>query len=256
LAASDVTFASIPDALKDVPMFSELRDSDLVRLAGLLHRRRYRKNEVIVLQGKRVTSLSLVAAGRVKLVVTGEDGNEVILSTRGPVDFFGELSLFDDHPLEASAIAMEDSELLVLSREDFHRSLRELPEIAVGLLRALCHRLRQADSRISALTLLDVPQRVAHVLLELADDNDGTLITQPVTHRFLAQLVGTSRETVSRTMSQLAEDGVIAVTRENVAVPERRHPAPAAGAVVQVKRRAIRIQNRARLEAAAGKTLG
>jgi len=239
-------------------MFAELRDGDIDRIAPLLHRRRHRKGGLILLQGDKASGLYVIAAGRVKLVVTAEDGRDLVLSTRGTGDFFGELSLFDDRPLGMSVIAMEDVEVLLLLKEDFHRTLRELPEIAIGLLRTLCNRLRQADMRISAAALLDVPQRVAHVLLELADEHDGTQIPQPLTHQFISQLVGASRESVSRTMSQLTQDGLISTTRETATIVERRQGAPGASATtstVELTRKAIRIIDRAGLERAAGRTM-
>jgi CRP-like cAMP-binding protein len=240
-------------ALQDVPMFSQLREMDLARLAGLVLRKRARKNEVLLLRGDTVTTLHIIASGQVKLVATGEDGREVILSTRGIGDFFGELSLFDNEPLNATVIATEDTDLLLLRREEFYRFLKESPDIAIGLLRTFTGRLRRAETRISTLALLGVPQRVAHVLLDLADEHDGALIAQPVTHRFLAQLVGTSRETVSRVMSQLSDEGVITVTRETLALPDRRAGVASPAATVSVQRRAIRIMNRPALEAAAGR---
>jgi CRP-like cAMP-binding protein len=179
----------------------------------------------------------------------------LVLSTRGGGDFFGELSLFDDRPLGMSVVAMEDVEIQLLLKEDFHRQLRAMPEIAIGLLRSLCSRLRQADMRISAAALLDVPQRVAHVLLELADEHDGTLIPQPLTHQFISQLVGASRESVSRTMSQLAQDGLISTARDTATIADRRQgeaSAPVA-TTVEVKRKAIRITDRPGLERAAGR---
>lgn len=250
-----MTTSSASDALKGVPMFAELRDGDVERIAPLLHRRRHRKNGLILLQGDKAAGLYVISAGRVKLVVTGEDGTDLVLSTRGAGDFFGELSLFDDRPLGMNIIAMEDVEVLLLLKGDFHRKLQELPEIAIGLLRTLCNRLHQADMRISTAALLDVPQRVAHVLLELADEHDGVLIPQPVTHQFIAQLVGASRESVSRTMSQLTQDGLISTTRETATISERRQgePEDPAPSTVEVKRKAIRIIDREGLDRAAGR---
>jgi CRP-like cAMP-binding protein len=239
------------DALAAVPMFGLLRDTDLARLATLVVRKRARKNEVLLLRDDPVAALYIIASGRVKLVATGEDGKEVVLSTRGPGEFFGDLSLFDDDPVEATVIAMDPVELLLLRRTDLFRCLQDWPDVGIGLLRTLSRRLRQAESRITTLALLDVPQRVARTLLDLADQHDGAVIPSPVTHRFLAQVVGTSRETVSRVMSHLADDGVVAVTREMLAVPDRRSSGNA-GTTVELSRRAIRIMDRARLESAAG----
>ena len=250
-----MTTSSASDALKGVPMFAELRDGDVERIAPLLHRRRHRRNGLILLQGDQAAGLYVISAGRVKLVVTGEDGTDLVLSTRGAGDFFGELSLFDDRPLGMNIIAMEDVEVLLLLKGDFPRKLHELPEIAIGLLRTMCNRLHQADMRISTAALLDVPQRVAHVLLELADEHDGVLIPQPVTHQFIAQLVGASRESVSRTMSQLTQDGLISTTRETATISERRQgePEDPAPSTVEVKRKAIRIIDREGLDRAAGR---
>ncbi len=254
-AASDMTSDPNAAALKSVPMFAELREDDLARIASLLHRRRHRKGAMIHLQGDRLAALCLIGAGRVKLVVTGEDGKDLVLSTRGVGDFFGEQSLFDSQPLGMSIIAMEDVELLLLPQGDFHRMLRELPDIAFGLLRILLHRLRQADMRLSAVALLDVPQRVAHILLELADENDGRVITEPVTHQFLSELVGATRESVSRSMSQLTQQGVISTGRETAVISERRQAASGNSepSTLEVGRRIIRIEDRAALERAAGR---
>lgn len=236
--------------LRDVPLFSQLRDDDLARLAKLAHTRDYSKNAVVLLEGDRVESLYVVLDGHVKLVVTGDDGREVIISTRGPGDFFGEMSLLDDLPQSTHAIAMEDSRLMVLKRDDFYAFLDEIPQITFGLLRAFCRRLRKADKRISSLTMQEVPQRVAHLLLELADENDGVRIPQQLTHQLMAQMVGSTRETVSRAMRDLTAKGVVEIAREVVRLPERRHHS-AGTALTQAVRRVIVIRDRAALEQAA-----
>ncbi|MFQ6047184.1 MAG: Crp/Fnr family transcriptional regulator [Gemmatimonadales bacterium] len=240
----------IDEVLRDVPLFSQLRDDDLTRLAKMAHTREYARNAVVLLQGDRVEALYVVLDGHVKLVVTGDDGREVIISTRGPGDFFGEMSLLDDLPQSTHAIAMEDSQLLVLQRNDFHTFLDRIPQITFGLLRAFCRRLRKADKRISSLTMQEVPQRVAHLLLELADENDGVRIPQQLTHQVMAQMVGSTRETVSRTMRELTSKGVVEVTREAVQLPERRR-LPTGTAFTQATRRVIVVRNRAALEEAA-----
>jgi CRP/FNR family cyclic AMP-dependent transcriptional regulator len=116
---------------------------------------------------------------------------------------------------------MEDAQLLVLRREDFQRALEEYPRIALGLLRALSRRLRRADDKIGALVLLDVLGRVARVLLELSEESGGDLITKRVTHHTLAQMIGSSRETVSRTIRELADRGLIEVSRKGIRIADR-----------------------------------
>jgi CRP/FNR family cyclic AMP-dependent transcriptional regulator len=112
--------------------------------------------------------------------------------------------------------------LLVLRREDFHRALEETPRIALGLLRALSQRLRRADDKIGALVLLDVFGRVARVLLELSEEADDGLIARRVTHHMIAQMIGSTRETVSRTMRALAERGLIEVTGKGIRITDPR----------------------------------
>ena len=130
--------------------------------------------------------------------------------------------------------------------------------VAFGLLRAFCKRLRQADNKISSLVLQDVPARVAGLLLDMADQNDGVHISQQLTHHLIAQMVGSSRETVSRAMGDLMNQGLVAVTRQTASIPNRRKAARAgrgAGGqeMVEVSRRTITISNRGGLEVAAGR---
>lgn len=249
---------SLASTLSQVPMFSQLREGDLDRLSQAARERGYPKNSVILFQNDPGDALYVVLTGQVKVVLTAEDGREVILSVRGQGDFFGEMALIDEEPRSAHVIAMEDARLLVLRREDFLRCLHEMPEIATGLLRSLCKRLRQADSKIGSLVLLDVPGRVARLLLEMADENDGTTVAQRLTHHMIAQMIGSSRETVSRTMRDLTSSGHIEVARRTLTIPNRRDPTDDSDSVqtemVEVSRRSIVILNRKALEVAAGIT--
>ncbi len=215
--------------LKSIPLFSHLRDEDLARIGDFARDRTYPKNSVILFEEDPGDALYVVMAGQVKVVLIGEDGREVILSTPGPGDFFGEMALIDDQPRSAHVIAMEDAHLLVLRREDFHQCLSAMPGIAIGLLRAMCKRLRQADNKIGGLVLLDVPGRVARLLLEMADENDGETITKRVTHHLIAQMIGSSRETVSRTMRSLVEQDLIEVSRARIFLRNRESLEIAAG---------------------------
>jgi len=183
-------------------------------------------------------------------VIGAEDGREVILSIRGEGEFFGEMSLIDDEPRSAHVIAMESSKLLVLRRDDFNRCLKEIPEIATGLLRALCKRLRQADSMIGSLVLLDVPGRVARLLIEMADRHDGVNIRQRLTHHMIAQMIGSSRETVSRTMRDFVAQDLIEIARKTLTIPNRRGAARDGDGndMVTVQRRIIVLKDREALE--------
>ncbi len=118
------------NTLRNIPLFAHLRDADIDRIQGFARQRSYPKNSVIVFEEDPGDSLYVVLKGQVKVVLIGEDGREVILSTPSNGDFFGEMSLIDDQPRSAHVIAMEDSQLLVLRREDFHQCLTAMPGIA------------------------------------------------------------------------------------------------------------------------------
>lgn len=220
---------SVADTLRAIPLFEHLTDDELARMAEVTRQRKYPKGSVILFEDDPGDALYVVVAGQVKVVLIGEDGREVILATLADSDFFGEMSLIDDQPRSAHVIAMEPSNLLVLRRDDFQRCLEETPRIAVGLLRALTKRLRLADSKIGGLVLLDVTGRVARLLLELADENDGVVIDRKLTHHQIAQMIGSSRETVSRTMRSLAEQELVEMRGKRIAVRNREAMEVAAG---------------------------
>ena len=220
---------SVAQFLRRVPLFSHLSDQELADLTAVTRDRKYPKNSVIVFEDDPGDALYVVESGQVKVVLIGEDGREVILSVLTEGDFFGEMALIDDEPRSAHVIAMKPSNLLVLRREDFERRLQENPRIALGLLRALSQRLRRADEKIGSLVLLDVSGRVAQLLLQLADQSDGRRITQRLTHHTIAQMIGSSRETVSRTMRSLVDGGVIEVSRRSITILDRATLESAAG---------------------------
>lgn len=204
------------DVLRGIPMFQHLAPEDLAGLAGLLRERRFPKGAIIVTQGDPGDALFLIGEGQVKVAVFAEDGREVILSVLAAGGFFGEMALLDDQPRSAHVIAMSDSALLQLRRDDFRTRLRASPELGIALLRELSRRLRRADETIAGMALLDVNGRIANLLLEFAREEDGVRITRKLTHATIGQMVGASRETVSRAMRQLAIQGVITVNRREI----------------------------------------
>lgn len=220
---------SVAATLQRVPLFSQLTPVDLQRVVAVAREKSYPKNSVILFEDDPGDALYVVARGQVKVVLIGDDGREVILSVLGEGEFFGEMSLLDDEPRSAHVIAMEESDLLVLRREDFEGILTQSPKIALALLRELTRRLRRADEKVGALVLLDVTGRVARLLLELADDTEDDRITRRLTHHTIAQMVGSSRETVSRTMRDFVSKGHIAVNRREIQIRDRAALAAAAG---------------------------
>jgi CRP-like cAMP-binding protein len=209
------------EILRRVPLFESLSEPDLQSFAELVRERSYPKGSVIVFEDDPGDALYVVAAGQVKVVLVAEDGREVILSVLGPGNFFGEMAILDEGPRSAHVIAMEESNLLILRRDDFYGRLRAMPEVAISLLKEISRRLRRADEKIGSLVLLDVNGRLAHLLLRLADEEQGDRITRRLTHHTIAQMIGSSRETVSRAMRVLVERSVIEVTRSDILLRDR-----------------------------------
>jgi CRP-like cAMP-binding protein len=181
---------------------------ELERLAAGARRRPYPKGAVLFVEGDPGTSLYVVEAGRVRIVLTTPQGKELLFAVRGPGEFFGDMALLDGAPRSADAIAAEDCRLLFLSREDFVRFIEAQPGAALRLLAVLSRRLRRGMRQQQDATLLDVAARVSSALLQLADEEgqpapagDGpwaVVVAAPLTQAELAALVGVTRESVNK----------------------------------------------------------
>jgi len=209
------------ELLRTVPIFSELAEGDLDKLTGLATRKRYPKDGVVFFENEAGDTLFMIAQGRIKVTILGDDGREIILSVLGQGEFFGEMALLDNEPRSATTIAAEDSELLSLSRAEFEGVLSHNPGIMGGLIKVLTSRLRHANHQISTLALLDVYGRVARVIVELGREEgkrlkDGRITFQRPTHQEIANRIGTTRETVTRMLKDLQRQNLIKVTGKEI----------------------------------------
>jgi CRP-like cAMP-binding protein len=207
--------------LGTVPLFKGLDALELQRFADLTRERSYPRGSVILFEDDPGDALFIVRVGRVKVVLVGEDGREVILGVLGVGEHFGELALIDDQPRSAHVIATEDSSLLVLRRDDFRRRVEETPSVAWALMQELSRRLRKADDKIGGLVLLDVPGRIARLLLDTAAADGSETLEKPLTHQTIADMIGASRETVSRAMKAFQDSGWISVERRRIRIVNR-----------------------------------
>jgi CRP-like cAMP-binding protein len=214
------------ELLRTVPIFSELTDTDITSLSRLTNRRRYPKDTVVFFENEEGDFFFTIVEGRIKVTILGDDGREIILSVLGPGDFFGEMALLDNEPRSATAIAVEESELLSLHRTDFQSVLTDNRSITAALIKILTARLRRANHQISTLALLDVYGRVARVIVDMARDEgkrlkDGRIAFRRATHQEIANRIGTTRETVTRMLKDLERQGLIHVEgREIVVQPD------------------------------------
>ena len=211
------------EVLRTVPIFSELSDDDITSLAHLASRKRYPKDTVVFFENEEGDFFFTILEGRIKVTILGDDGREVILSMLGPGDFFGEMALLDNEPRSATAIAVEESELLSLHRNDFQSVLNDNRSITTALIRVLSARLRRANHQISTLALLDVYGRVARVIVDMAREEgkrlrDGRIAFRRATHQEIANRIGTTRETVTRMLKDLERQGLIHVEGKEIVV--------------------------------------
>ena len=194
--------------LRQIPLFSSLKNEELDAIYELSFTKNCPKDTVILLENEEGDTLFIIINGKVKVTTFSEKGKEVIFSILNEGDFFGDMSLLDGKPRSATVISMEDSKLRLIRRHDFNNLIEKHPRIALRLLEELTLRLRKADERIESLAFLDVTGRVAGILLQLAEENGektdkGLLIRSRPTHQELANMVGTTRETVTRILKQL-----------------------------------------------------
>ena len=212
------------DLIRRVPLFSSLTPAQAEAIADAVVKRRFKRGECIVEQGKKSNCLAIVLTGRARVVTTDSRGREVILATMNPGDYVGEMSLIDNQPHSATVRCEVQTDALILGRAEFARCLPENSSMAYAVMKGLVQRLRHADRKIESLALMDVYGRVARALLEFAQpDKDGQLVIKDrVSRQDVAKMIGASREMVSRVMKDLEERGVIE-TLENgsVVIKER-----------------------------------
>ena len=213
------------DLIRRVPLFAMLTPAQAESLAGAVGKRRFKRGEYIVEQGKKCESLFIILAGRARVVVTDRRDREVILATLHPGDYLGEMSLIDQEPHSATVEAEVQTDALVLGGDDFNRCLLENNSTMTAVLRGLVQRLRSADRKIESLALMNVYGRVANVLLESVQPNADNIriIRDKISRQDIAKMVGASREMVSRVMKDFEEQGFIETRQDgSLLVKERR----------------------------------
>jgi CRP-like cAMP-binding protein len=212
------------DLIRRVPLFSLLTDDQARAISDGVVKRRYRRGELIVEQGKMSNALFILLTGRARVLTSDDRGREVILAVLKSGDYVGEMSLIDNQPHSASVRCELQSDILILGQAEFARCLPENSTLSYAIMRGLVSRLRSADRQIESLALLDVYGRVARTLLDMAENVNGQKVVQSkVSRQDMAKIVGASREMVSRVMKDLEERGVIE-TLESGAVVLKNHP--------------------------------
>lgn len=211
------------DSIRRCALFAHTGEDALVAIASLMRRRRFRRNEVIFHQGDIGDSLQVVASGGVKIILPSAEGEEAIIASLKPGDFFGELALLDSSPRSTTATALEATETLALPREQFLRLIEEDPRLVRALLHALAEELRRLTGHVEELHFLDLAGRLSMRLVRLARDQDqgaaGRVeLNWPFTQSDLAAMIGGTRQSVNKLLSGLVDDGLLGIERDTLVI--------------------------------------
>lgn len=212
--------------LRGFTLFRDLTDEEVERLATTLHRRQVPAGTLLITAEQRGEALYFIARGSIRIFLDEANGSQVTVALLGPGDSVGEMSLLDEGVRSAHAMTIEDSELLWMDRKAFLDAVRHVPLLAHNLLRELSQRLRLANLQIRSLVTLTVPQRLARQILLFADrygreETGGTRVLLPLHQNDLAELIGTSRESVNRALAQLRREGVLRGDGPGIVVANR-----------------------------------
>ena len=200
--------------LKNVPLFASLKPTDLDNLARITKVNKYKKGDSIFHQADPGSTLYIIASGQVKITVISPEGDEIILAILTDGDFFGELSLLDQHPRSANVVTMMDTQAIVLHQHDLLNFLSTHPELAIDIMAELSRRLREANTALEDAVFLNLPTRLAKRLLELGQKHGvktdrGIELGLHLTQQDLADMVGASRVAVNKQLKMFKIKGLI-----------------------------------------------
>ncbi len=200
--------------LKHIRLFDGITPSEMQEMEKITRMEEVKKRQPLYLPGDPSSNVYLLKQGRVKIANTAPSGKEVTFDILEPGEVFGELEVLEDAPRSTSAEALDDTLICVIPRKDFDQYLAMHPNVMVKLTKLIGLRLRKIQSRVEDLVFRDVPARLAHLLLELSKtdgvaDKQGIRLKAKLTHQEMANLIGCSRETVSTTLGQFRDDGLI-----------------------------------------------
>ena len=213
------------DFLSSVTIFSDLSDSELDNIKTLCQTRKYPKNSMIILEEEMGDVVFIVMSGTVKITRVNDEGKEVILAMLGSGEVFGEMAILDGESRSANALAQENCEVITINREEFLNIIKTNNKVALNLMTEFAVRLRKSDQQIEALSLDDAEHRIGVSILNLAEEmgviRKGTVTVENLPYQQdIANMAGTSRETVSRVMKIFEDRGLITKTGHKLSIPD------------------------------------
>ena len=208
--------------LKKIPLFATLDDNGMNYLKDVAVKRSFPKNTILFSKGDESDALYLLYKGTVKAIINDETGKEIVLSTIGPGEYFGEISFLDGEARSATVVTREPVQVLIVYKNDFKKILFSNPDIVFRLLKELLKKLRRSTEQIESLAFMDVYRRIANLLLQLAEPQGAKwVIEEKLTHQEISNRVGSSREMVSRIMKQLLLGGYISIDRKKIIIHKK-----------------------------------
>lgn len=218
---------SYTEFIKKLPIFMDLSPEEAESVGQLTIVRKYRKNMIIFMEGEPGEALYFLLSGKVKISKLTEDGREQILHILQAGDIFAEVVLIDRGPYPATAEVIEEAQVGMLRNDDVENLIRTNPDIALKILKVMSKRLRQAQIQVRDLALRDTYGRLASMLLILAKDHgspndNGVKIDLSLSRQELANLIGTSRETVTRILSDFKRSKVIDIDKQEIVIIDEK----------------------------------
>lgn len=211
------------DLLKHIPIFSQLNQESLEKIASITIERRYRKGTIIFMEGDKGEALFFIKNGKVKISKISNDGRELIFNIYGEGDVFAEVTLFNDVAYPATAEVVEDAFIGMIKNEDLEKLVSKDADLALRIIKILNKRLYMAQMKLKQMALSDTHVRTAQMIIKLAQEHgveqDGMIeLKLELSRQDLANMIGTARETVSRALSQFKKEGAIEISGKKIVV--------------------------------------
>jgi CRP-like cAMP-binding protein len=212
--------------LNKVSLFKDLSDAEFKELEPYLSTRSYKKKETIFSEGEPPEWFYLVLTGKVKITKLSHDGKEIILEVISPTDIFGGVAVIKGFPYPANAVAMEDSEVLMISRKNLMRLMDRFPNLMYCMAMQMGDRMKSSHDSLKNIALERVEARIAALLLKLAgkvgiDIKEGTMIDMRLTKQDVADMVGTTVETSIRTFSKFKKQDLVSEVNGKIVIKDK-----------------------------------
>lgn len=218
-AGNDVRYVDRREIFANHAFFRGLADSAIDELVARSRIERCRRGKTIFRRASPGTAMMAVLRGSVKICTVSRNGKEAVLNVIGPGQVFGEIAVLDGGPRTADAVALVESDILVLDRRDFMPVVRAHPELAQRLLEVLCGRLRKTSEQLEDAFFLDMPGRMAKALLAAqTGESAGGVMQVHLTQRELGEMIGTARESVNKLLHTWQSQGIVALRRGSIAI--------------------------------------